>query len=187
MGGGTSIEYTVAVSEKKPGESQIFRFPEFKDGLLDGPAPDIKTIKQAMIHSFKQYGGNNMLGKIVREDDKEHIDYLSYHQAKEAAVSLASGIIHEKLFSQPEGERLKFVGLFSRNRPEWSIVDLACLLYGMTTVPIYDTLGDENISYVFNHTNLTTVFVNDISVRALMKTHDMGKVTTIVSFDNFTE
>lgn len=60
-------------------------------------------------------------------------------------------------------------------------------MYGYTTIPIYDTLGDENISYVFNHTNLTTVFVNDISIRALMKTHDLGNVKTIVSFDKFTE
>lgn len=139
-----------------------------------------------MINSFKLFGGSKMLGKIIREDEKEYIDYVSYHQVKESAIAVASGIIHEQLFSQPEGESLKFVGLFSRNRPEWTIVDIACLLYGLTTVPIYDTLGDENISYVFNHTNLTTVFVNDVSVRALMKTHDMGNVKTIVCFDDFT-
>lgn len=71
---------------------------------------------------------------------------------------------------------MKFVGIFSRNRPEWTILDIACVLYGLVTIPIYDTLGDENISYVFNHTNLTTVFVNDLGVKALMKTHDMGSV-----------
>lgn len=80
---------------------------------------------------------------------------------------------------------MKFVGIFSRNRPEWTIVDLASVLFGYTTIPIYDTLGDENISYVFNHTNMTTVFVNNISVRALMKTHDMGNIKNIISFDPF--
>ena len=54
-------------------------------------------------------------------------------------------------------------------------------------MPIYDTLGDENISYVFNHTNLTTVFVNDLGLKALIKTHDMGNVKKIVCFDAFTE
>ena len=80
---------------------------------------------------------------------------------------------------------MKFVGIFSRNRPEWTIVDLASVLFGYTTIPIYDTLGDENISYVFNHTNMSTVFVNNISVRALMKTHDMGNIKNIISFDPF--
>lgn len=55
----------------------------------------------------------------------------------------------------------------------------------MVTIPIYDTLGDENISYVFNHTKLTTVFVNDLGVKALMKTSDMGEIKNIVCFDEF--
>lgn len=100
---------------------------------------------------------------------------------------MGSGILHENLQFQPEGEPYKFVGIFSRNRPEWTILDIACLLHGITTIPLYDTLGDENISYVFNHTNLTTVFVNDVSVRALMKTKDLGNVKNIICFDPYTE
>ena len=103
---------------------------------------------------------------------------------KEAEI-VGSAILHEKLFHQPEGENLRFIGIFSRNRPEWSILDLGCILYNFVSIPIYDTLGDENISYVFNHTNLTTCFVNDLGVRALMKTHDMGNVKTIVTFDPY--
>ena len=78
------------------------------------------------------------------------------------------------------------MGIFARNRPEWTILDVACILYGYCTIPIYDTLGDENISYVFNHTKLTTVFVNDFSVQALMKTQDMGFIKKIISFDPYT-
>lgn len=56
----------------------------------------------------------------------------------------------------------------------------------MTTIPLYDTLGDENISYVFNHTKMTTVFVNDLSLKALMKTKDMSTIKNIICFDPFT-
>jgi long-subunit acyl-CoA synthetase (AMP-forming) len=56
----------------------------------------------------------------------------------------------------------------------------------MTTIPLYDTLGDENISYVFNHTQMTTVFVNDLSLKALMKTKDMSTIKNIICFDPFT-
>ena len=82
---------------------------------------------------------------------------------------------------------MRFIGIFSKNRPEWVLTDIACLFYGITSVPIYDTLGDENISYVFNHTNLTTVFVNDLGLKALVKTHDMANVKKIVCYDPFTE
>lgn len=38
MGGSnSSIEYSVPVTEKKAGESAIYRSPPFKDGILDGP------------------------------------------------------------------------------------------------------------------------------------------------------
>ena len=71
MGGNSvSIEYAVPVTEKKPGESPIYRFPDFKDGLREGPEDNIKTMKEAMINAFKLYGGNTMLGKIIREEEK---------------------------------------------------------------------------------------------------------------------
>ena len=46
------------------------------------------------------------------------------------------------MFNQPEGEKLKFIGIFSKNRKEWGITDIACVLYGITSIPLYDTLGD---------------------------------------------
>ena len=71
MGGNTiSIEYAVPVSEKKPGETPVYRFPNFKDHLSDSPDGKIKTMKQCVQNSFALYGANNMLGTIVREEKK---------------------------------------------------------------------------------------------------------------------
>jgi len=60
----------------------------------------------------------------------------------EQAHHVGSGIIGEKLFNVPEGEKMKLIGLFSKNRVEWGITDIACLLFNITTIPLYDTLGD---------------------------------------------
>ena len=38
---------------------------------------------------------------------------------------------------------LKLVGISSVNREEWIIADLAANLIGVTTVPLYETLGVE--------------------------------------------
>jgi long-chain acyl-CoA synthetase len=64
---------------------------------------------------------------------------------------------------------------------------MACWLYNLTTVPIYDTLGDENITYVFQHTQLTTCFVSELAVKGLMKCHDLVHVNTLVCYDPFTQ
>lgn len=67
------------------------------------------------------------------------------------------------------------------------MTDIAANLYGFTTIPIYDTLGDENITYVFNHTQMTTVFVSEGALKSLVKCKDLVKVNTIVCYDPFTE
>ena len=36
---------------------------------------------------------------------------------------------------------MKFVGIYSKNRLEWLLTDFACVLFGLTSIPLYDTLG----------------------------------------------
>jgi long-chain acyl-CoA synthetase len=52
-----------------------------------------------------------------------------------------------KLFFVEPERSMKIVGIFSKNRLEWFITDWACSLFGITTVPLYDTLGKENLTY----------------------------------------
>lgn len=78
---------------------------------------------------------------------------------------------------------MNFVGIFSKNRVEWSIVDWASILFKVVTVPIYDTLGDENISYVLNHVSMKTVFVDSVALQSLKNTKNLHKLKWIVLFD----
>lgn len=112
---------------------------------------------------------------------------MTYRNALEQAQEIGSGIIAERLFSVPEGEKLKVFGIFSKNRVEWTLTDIASSLYGLTTIPIYDTLGDENITYVFEHARLTACFVNDGGIKALLKCKSLAGVTRLVCFDAFSE
>jgi long-chain acyl-CoA synthetase len=61
---------------------------------------------------------------------------------------------HEKVHG------MSFMGLYSKNRYEWLLADWACVLFGITSVPLYDTLGVENLSYCLKQTELTTMFVS---------------------------
>jgi long-chain acyl-CoA synthetase len=78
---------------------------------------------------------------------------------------------------------MKLLGIYSRNRYEWFVTDWACALLGITTVPLYDTLGVENISYCLNQTDLTALFVTAATVNTLLTLKDLGKLKTIISFD----
>ena len=47
---------------------------------------------------------------------------------------------------------MRFIGIFSKNREEWVITDFASMISGITTVPLYDTLGQEAIEYILDQT-----------------------------------
>lgn len=105
----------------------------------------------------------------------------------ERAHEIGSAIIAERLFNVPQGENFKMFGIFSKNRVEWALADIASSFFGFTTIPIYDTLGDENITYVFIHAQLTSCFVDDGAIKSLLKCKDMAKVTRLICFDPFSQ
>jgi long-chain acyl-CoA synthetase len=47
------------------------------------------------------------------------------------------------------GEDYRFIGIYAKNREEWISCDIASILYGITTLPFYDTLGLDALKFVF--------------------------------------
>ena len=56
--------------------------------------------------------------------------------------------------------RADHVAILSENRPEWAIADYACLMAGMTDVPIYPTLPAEQIAYILRDSAVVAMFVS---------------------------
>jgi long-chain acyl-CoA synthetase len=51
----------------------------------------------------------------------------------------------------------RFLSLYAKNREEWVVTDFACILAGITSVTLYDTLGKESIEYILEQTYMKTV------------------------------
>jgi long-chain acyl-CoA synthetase len=62
MGGGASINYCTPVTQKPEGESAIYRNTDYKDKLYDRPAPNLGTMKEILLNSFKVFPKNPALG-----------------------------------------------------------------------------------------------------------------------------
>lgn len=68
------------------------------------------------------------------------------------------------------------------------MVDIGCgYMYGMTIVPLYDTLGPENITYCLKHSGMSVIVASKESIDTLLKTEDIGKLRNIVAIDDITE
>jgi long-chain acyl-CoA synthetase len=77
--------------------------------------------------------------------------FLSTNQdVQKYATAVGSALIKQNLVptvTDSQGITIRPVGVYSKNRAEWSIVDIACQLYGLTSTAFYDTLGPASISY----------------------------------------
>ncbi|ORY32192.1 hypothetical protein BCR39DRAFT_524520 [Naematelia encephala] len=61
------------------------------------------------------------------------------------------------------------VGLWSQNREEWQVVDLAAHAYGLVTASLYETLGPDVARYIINHCPLSIVFAASNHLTDLLK------------------
>ena len=54
------------------------------------------------------------------------------------------------------------IGLLSKNCAEWFIVDLAIMLAGHISVPIYSTASSDTINYVLEHADCKVIFIGKL-------------------------
>jgi long-chain acyl-CoA synthetase len=48
-----------------------------------------------------------------------------------------------------DGE-FRFLSIYAKNREEWIVTDLGCMMTNITVVTLYDTLGKDSIDYILN-------------------------------------
>jgi long-chain acyl-CoA synthetase len=70
------------------------------------------------------------------------------------------------------------VAILSETRPEWAIVDYACLSAGLTDVPVYATLPAEQIPYIVNDSGAVAIFTST-SEQAAKAAHIRAQLTSV--------
>eukprot|EP00937_MAST-01D_sp_MAST-1D-sp2_P005444 g5444.t1 len=76
-------------------------------------------------------------------------EWLNYTEVDELVQQLAAGLVHACQMKEDD-----FLAIMSKNRAEWLIAAEACHAQSFVKVPLYDTLGDEAVEFIVNHTKL---------------------------------
>uniref|UniRef100_A0A671W7L2 Arachidonate--CoA ligase n=1 Tax=Sparus aurata TaxID=8175 RepID=A0A671W7L2_SPAAU len=84
---------------------------------------------------------------------KQPYEWMSYREVIERTENLGSAFLHKGHSKTTDSN----IGIFSQNRPEWTIVEMACYTYSLVSVPLYDTLGTEAISYIVEKASISTI------------------------------
>ncbi len=76
------------------------------------------------------------------------------------------------------------VAILSENRPEWPVADMACLLLGAVTVPLYTTLTAEQSAFMLNDSGCRAIFVSsDQQLHKILSILPQTQIERIVVMD----
>ena len=78
------------------------------------------------------------------------------------------------------------LGITSVNCEEWICTDLAANLLGITTVPLYETLGKDALRMILTQTEMGTVYGSDKCLKNLLNSlpsERRGYLENFVIFD----
>ena len=194
MGGNTSklFEYGVWLGEEKQGETRILRHPKIgSNELVKEPVPGVDTIWKAFEYAVNLHGNRNFLGtrKFISKDKYGEYEWKTYKEVDVMVREFSIGLMSLGLCPEVESPKdglFKFLGIYSKNREEWIVADLAAHLNSVTVVTFYDTLGDDTIGYVLDQTKLTTIVMeskNLHKLNVLKKNNKSANLQNVILID----
>ena len=183
------LDYCKQFSTEKG--TAVYRNPQsIEEGKLIGRQDEsVNSLFQNFQKNWKLYKNENCLGTKTKEGDKFVYKWKSYDQIHNELQVLATALKEEELavkVHDPDfNMTIEVVGICSVNREEWLVTDLACNLLNITSVPIYETLGDQMLQVILKQTEMTTLFGSDVCISNILKTIKAQEcaLKTIVIFD----
>jgi long-subunit acyl-CoA synthetase (AMP-forming) len=61
------------------------------------------------------------------------------------------------LISNCSPQEYDFLGIYSRNRPEWVIGSIAAVIQSLTVIPLYNASGPNSLKTIVGKTRVSTV------------------------------
>ncbi|EGR28828.1 hypothetical protein IMG5_168640 [Ichthyophthirius multifiliis] len=184
----SQIVYAIPFGSKNPGESHIYKNANTFECLHFKPEIHINTLQDVIESGHKQFAQSDFVGSYDKQTGK--YQYVKYNQVYNEAKALGSAVQQMKLFNEIheyKDFKMKIIGIYSKNRTEWNVTDMACVLYGYTTVPLYDTFGSESISHVLQNSSISSLFCSQQSAEIILKTEKLHLLKNLILYDKIEE
>ena len=143
--------------------------------------PEFKSVLDCFKKNVKKTPTKPFLGKRDDRVPGRPYVWMTNAECDEFVTNLARGYLALDLMPEIEGEGTKFryMGIYSKNRPEWVLSDLACSTLKGVSIAFYDTLGPSAIEYVIRQTELTTITCSGPQLSKVILLKSQGKADSI--------
>jgi long-chain acyl-CoA synthetase len=105
---------------------------------MTDPSPDVRTIADLPFHNMGRFPKPLTMGRCRGGVIEGIASQELFERIRDVSLGLMS-------LGVSAGDR---VAILSESRPEWVVCDMAALLLGAVTVPIYPTLNDTQVRYI---------------------------------------
>ncbi|KAI9318729.1 hypothetical protein BX666DRAFT_2026157 [Dichotomocladium elegans] len=139
--------YTVPAPDAQPveGETLPMRHFLFKDKLVDRLDTGERTMWEMYLHGNKVNPGKRPFDE---HGVAQPYVWQTHAEVRKRIDNFARGLTSLGLRHQ------KALGVYSINRPEWTITEIACYRQAFMIVALYDTLGADAMEYIVNQVDM---------------------------------
>ncbi|KHN98230.1 long-chain-fatty-acid--CoA ligase FAA2 [Metarhizium album ARSEF 1941] len=158
---------------ERPGRSAVYRGWRFRDReLLTTFDPNVRSIHDLFEAAALRVPNRRCMGtrqwNSATQTWGDKFEWVNYADVADRRKNFGAGLVEiHKRIGYPKDKY--GVGLWSQNRPEWHIADLAAASQSLYTVSLYETLGPDATEYIINHAELPSVVCSLPHISRLIK------------------
>jgi long-chain acyl-CoA synthetase len=180
--------YSVPISEPGTNCSAVYRHVRAQKAIRTHAFDsDLKTIYEGFQKTVKRCGNRPFLGTRSVSMSGVAGDYVwkTFAEVDEISRKVARGIVPHCPRKTLHGWTFAAIGVWSRNREELYITDIACERQDITVVPLYETLGEEAVFVALDQTQLEVLCISkDIEAKLIPMLAKMETLKVIIHFDS---
>lgn len=196
-------------NSQEKGFSPVYRNRASLDGLKTVPHGQLTTLHNVIQTAAEAYPTTNAFGTRKRVIDglMGPYEWQSFADVQRRVKDFGAGLFftlqnnpyktaseaHAKIdahqnISDGTNENSFIVSLFSANRAEWAITDMACVSYSIANTALYDTLGPDTSRYILSLTESPVLVCSKDKIETIVGLkekfpQDLANLISIISMD----
>jgi len=119
---------------------------------------DVKTLYDTIRRGAQTSNNGEMLGARNKKFTGKPYSWIHYNEVIDRSVNIAHAF---RKFGLPIGQHT-CIGIYSKNCPEWIIVEHATYTFNNILVPLYETLEPDACVFIINETEIRLVVCGNL-------------------------
>lgn len=160
-------------NSEQEGYSPVFRNKySAKRGLIQTVHPELTTVFDYFEYACKKFPDRSCLARRLYDKEgnlENHYTPMRYARVRELRDQFGSGLL-KVLQEFDEIDLANFIlCLYSANRYEWIVGDLASHAFSIPNVALYDTLGPESSTYILDLTKSPVILLSKDKINTILQ------------------